>query len=72
MNANRPTAGKSALFSGVVGMIVQNLIARRIAGRAAGVAVRGGGGIPGLIIWVAVSYLINRFMNRRTPAAARR
>lgn len=72
MFGNRPAAGKSALFSGVLGMIVQNLIARRIAGRAAGVAARGGGGIPGLILWVVISYLINKFMNRKTTAVARR
>lgn len=72
MPANRPAAGKSALFSGFLGMIIQNLIARRMAGRVAGVAARGGGGIPGLIVWAAVSYLINRYMNRRGPATSQR
>jgi hypothetical protein len=72
MFGNRPASGKSALFSGIAGMFIRNLITRRIAGRAAGVAARGGGGIPGLLIWVVVSYLINRFVSRRPVPQARR
>ncbi|HEX8324111.1 MAG TPA: hypothetical protein VF595_09375 [Tepidisphaeraceae bacterium] len=56
------------LFSGFAAMMVQRFLTRQVAGRVAGTAVRGGGGIPGLLVWLGVSYAINRFMNRR-PAA---
>lgn len=60
------------LFSGIAAAWVQRFLTRKVAGRVAGGAVRGGGGIPGLIIWAIVSYVINRFMNRNSRPTARR
>lgn len=68
----RPTSrGTGALFSGIAGAFLQQMITRRVAGRAAGLAVRGGGGVPGLLVWIGVSYLINRFFNRASVSPAR-
>ncbi|MGC4033907.1 MAG: hypothetical protein QM754_19675 [Tepidisphaeraceae bacterium] len=52
------------LLGGVAMTVLQGLIAKHVAGRAAGVATRGSAGIPGLLVWLAVSYFLNRYLNR--------
>ena len=60
------------MFSGVAGMMVQRYLTRQVAGRVAGTVAKRGGGIPGLLIWIVVSYLINRFISRPRSAETAR
>lgn len=68
MFGNKNSTGSKALLGGVAMTIIQGLITKRVAGRAAGVAARGGAGIPGLLIWLAASYFLNRYLNRDKSA----
>ena len=64
-------AGSRGLVGGIIVTLVQGLIAKRVAGRAAGLAVRGGGGIPGLLMWLVIGHFVKKYLNSRksTPAA---
>lgn len=53
---NRDGQGLSPMLGGIAGTLLQNYIARRVAGRFAARA----GGLPGLLIGMGVTYAVNR------------
>lgn len=63
---NRDGRGVPPLLGGVVGTVLQNYVARRLAGRFAARA----GGIPGLLIGMGITYAVNRLF--KAPRTTRR
>jgi outer membrane lipoprotein SlyB len=58
---NRDNRGVSPIMGGIAGTVLQNFVARKLAGRFAARA----GGIPGLIIGAGITYAVNRMFNGR-------
>lgn len=56
---NRGQRGVSPMLGGIAGTLLQNFVARKVAGRFAARA----GGIPGLLIGVGITYAVNRLVN---------
>jgi hypothetical protein len=56
---NRDGHGVSPVLGGVVGTVLQNFVARKVAGRFAARA----GGLPGLLIGMGITYAVNRLFD---------
>ena len=55
------SAGLSPVLGGIAGTLLQNFIARKVAGRFAARA----GGVPGLLVGAGITYALNRLFNGR-------
>ena len=57
--------GTSPLVGGVAGMLINGFITRKLARR-------GGGGIKGMLLGMAATWAVNRFLNGRQNGSSQR